>query len=124
VVRREQARWRLSAVLLSLVLALGAVTFRIAAALPGAGDAHRSPPAVVAADAPGAPPTAIDRDAQTRLVASRGHGAVLLFVVALSTLLAALRRPRMWSLTASLPWLVPAAPGAAASRGRAPPQPA
>lgn len=122
--RRAQARWRLSAVLLSLVLTLGAVMFRMAADLPGPGDARRSAPAVMAADTPGPPHTATGPDRPPRLVANRGHGGVLLFVAALSTLLAGLRRPQVWSLTAPRPWSPPAATGAAVSLGRAPPLPA
>jgi hypothetical protein len=122
MVRRERAQWRLSAVLLSLMLAIGAAMFHVAGAdRPGLADTPRSPSAVMAAAGTATFQTAGER--QTRLVANRGHGAVLLFVIAVAALLAGLRLPHGWSLTSSLAWLMPAAAGALASRGRAPPAP-
>ena len=122
MVRRERAQWRLSAVLLSLVLAVGAAMYHVAGAdRPDLADAQRSPSAVMAPNGAAMTQAAGERRPQTRLVASRGQGALLLFVVAVAALLAGLRRPLRWSLTASLVWLTPAAAGASASRGRAPP---
>jgi hypothetical protein len=122
VARRERARWRLSAVLLSLLLAFGAAMGHVAGAdQPGPGDTHRSPSAVKVADTVAAAQTPGERPGQPRLLANRGHGGALLFVIALSALLAASLRPRVWSLTASLLWLLPAAAGVRASLGRAPP---
>lgn len=122
--RRERARWRLSAVLLSLLLAFGAAMWHVTGAdQSGPGDAHRSPSAVMVSDAASTSLTAGERDRQTRLVSGRGHGGVLLFVVALAVLLAGLRRPDTWSLTAATVSSLPAASGVWASRGRAPPSP-
>jgi hypothetical protein len=122
-VRREQARWRLSAVLLSLVLAFGAAMCHVATAdQSDSAAAHRAPSAVMVADLTNTSSSPGKRDGQTRLVANRGHAGVLLFVVALSALLAALRRPHLWSPAASLSWMLPTAVGANPSRGRAPPR--
>jgi hypothetical protein len=122
MVRRERAQWRLSAVLLALVLALGAAVYHVADAdRPGLTDAQPTPSAVMVAGVAATPQTAGER--QVRLVANRGHGAALLFVIAVAALLGGLRRPQGWSLIAPLDWLVPAAVGASASRGRAPPAP-
>lgn len=124
MVRRERARWRLSAVLLSLVLTIGAAMYHVAGAdRPGPADPQRSPSAVMAVDGAATSQTAGERQRQTRLVTNRGQGAVLLFVVAVAALLAGLRRPHGWSLTASLAWLMLATVGASTSRGRAPPAP-
>jgi hypothetical protein len=124
MVRRERAQWRLSAVLLSLVLAIGAAMYHVAGPdRTGLADAQHSPSAVMATNGAATSQTAGERQPQTRLVANRGQGAALLFVVAVAALLAGLRRPHSWSLTASLAWWMPAAVGASASRGRAPPAP-
>jgi hypothetical protein len=123
-VRRERARWGLCATLLSLVLILGAAIYHVAGAdRPDPAGAHRSPAAVMAADASAMSQNAGERQRQTRLMANRGHGAVLLFLVVVAALLARLRPPRDWSLAASPAWLMPVAVGASASRGRAPPAP-
>jgi hypothetical protein len=123
-VRHEQAQWRLSAVLLTLVLALGAAVYHIGDADRSAlGARHRSPSAVMTADVVSASATADGRQRQARLASVPGHGVLPLFVMALAALLAGLRRPDGWSLTASLEWLLRAAVDVLVSRGRAPPAP-
>ncbi|MGC9670494.1 hypothetical protein ACNTMW_28610 [Planosporangium sp. 12N6] len=122
--RSGQVRWRLPATLLALLLVFGAVGYGVAGAdRNGPGDVHHTVSAAMAADPVGLPQTAGERDRSTRLVAGRGHGGALLFIVALSVLLAALHRPYRWAVAVAPTWPVPAAAGVSASRGRAPPTP-
>jgi hypothetical protein len=121
MVGRERVRWRISAVLLALVLAFGAAICRTADAdRPGRLDTT-APSAVMVADPTGTAVLAGERPGHSRLMAGRGPGGALLFVLALAALLATLLRPGVWSRAASSPWTLPAAVGASASRGRAPP---
>ncbi|GII22885.1 hypothetical protein [Planosporangium mesophilum] len=121
MVGRERAGWRISAVLLALVLAFGAAICRAADAdRPGRLDTP-SPAAVMVADPSGTAVLAGERPGHPRLMAGRGHGGALLFVLALAALLAALLPPGVRSRTTSWTWTLPAAVGASTSRGRAPP---
>ncbi|NJC69401.1 hypothetical protein HC031_06660 [Planosporangium thailandense] len=121
--RREQARWRLSAALLSLLLAFGAATCQITADRSVPNTAPDSPAAVMAAGGTSAAHTAAERQGHPRLTVGRGHTGLLLFLAALAPLLAGVRRPRAWSLTTIPPWSPPTTFGAWTSRGRAPPAP-
>ncbi|NJC67920.1 hypothetical protein HC028_25940 [Planosporangium flavigriseum] len=126
---REQARWRLSAVLLSLLLAFGATVHHVAghqvagAGRPGSTDARPTPAAVLVADVAPAATANGTLPEQARLVTNRGHGAALLFMVAIAAVLAVLRRPGRWLLCAPPECPMPAAVGIPAFRGRAPPAP-